>query len=148
LTKLTKAMTVFALLAVAVAIAAGCGDGDDDSGSAPTQTTDTTTTETTPASGGKGSNLQISADPSGALEFDKKTLTANAGRVTIKMDNPSSVDHAVSIKGNGVDAEGNVVGAGGVSTVSAADLKPGKYEFYCPVDGHEQAGMRGELTVK
>ena len=27
------------------------------------------------------------------------------------------------------------------------DLKPGKYEFYCPVDGHKAAGMEGTLTV-
>jgi uncharacterized cupredoxin-like copper-binding protein len=28
-----------------------------------------------------------------------------------------------------------------------ADLKPGTYDFYCPVDGHRQAGMAGKLTV-
>jgi uncharacterized cupredoxin-like copper-binding protein len=27
------------------------------------------------------------------------------------------------------------------------DLKPGTYEFYCPVDGHKAGGMKGELTV-
>jgi uncharacterized cupredoxin-like copper-binding protein len=36
---------------------------------------------------------------------------------------------------------------GGKSTVTA-DLKPGTYEFYCPVDGHKAAGMKGTLTVK
>ena len=28
------------------------------------------------------------------------------------------------------------------------DLKPGKYEFYCPIDNHKQMGMEGEITVK
>jgi uncharacterized cupredoxin-like copper-binding protein len=28
------------------------------------------------------------------------------------------------------------------------NLKPGTYEFYCPVPGHEQAGMKGTLTVQ
>jgi uncharacterized cupredoxin-like copper-binding protein len=28
-----------------------------------------------------------------------------------------------------------------------ANLKPGTYEFYCSVPGHEQAGMKGTLTV-
>jgi uncharacterized cupredoxin-like copper-binding protein len=36
---------------------------------------------------------------------------------------------------------------GGVSSVTA-DLKPGKYTFYCPVDDHESEGMKGVLTVK
>ena len=47
----------------------------------------------------------------------------------------------------GVDKSGSTVGMGGKSTVTAA-LKPGKYTFYCPVDGHKAAGMKGTLTVK
>ena len=27
------------------------------------------------------------------------------------------------------------------------DLKKGNYEFYCPVDGHKAAGMKGTVTV-
>jgi uncharacterized cupredoxin-like copper-binding protein len=26
--------------------------------------------------------------------------------------------------------------------------KPGTYEMYCPVDGHEQEGMKGEVVLK
>ena len=33
--------------------------------------------------------LKLSADPGGALKFDKSTLTAKAGKVTIVLDNPS-----------------------------------------------------------
>jgi uncharacterized cupredoxin-like copper-binding protein len=40
-----------------------------------------------------------------------------------------------------------VVQNGGTSTVSET-LKPGTYTFYCSVDGHEAAGMKGTLTVK
>ena len=58
------------------------------------------------------------------------------------MDNPSTVPHAVGIEGNGVDVDGKTVEQGGVSTATA-DLKPGTYEFYCPVDGHAQAGHEG-----
>ena len=36
---------------------------------------------------------------------------------------------------------------GAVSQFSA-DLKPGKYTFYCSVPGHRQGGMVGTLTVK
>jgi uncharacterized cupredoxin-like copper-binding protein len=89
----------------------------------------------------------MDADPSGALKFTKTTLSAKAGKVTLKMTNPSAVDHAIGVKGNGVQQDGSSVSQGGVSTVTA-NLTPGKYEFYCPVDGHEQAGMKGTLTVK
>jgi uncharacterized cupredoxin-like copper-binding protein len=26
--------------------------------------------------------------------------------------------------------------------------QPGTYEMYCPVDGHEQMGMKGKVVVK
>jgi len=45
-----------------------------------------------------------------------------------------------------VDKSGQTVQPGGASTVTA-DLKPGTYTFYCPVPGHEAAGMKGTLTV-
>jgi transcriptional regulator with XRE-family HTH domain len=36
---------------------------------------------------------------------------------------------------------------GGQTSVSV-DLTPGTYTFFCSVPGHEQAGMKGTLTVK
>ena len=63
------------------------------------------------------------------------------------MKNASSVPHDIAIKGNGVTEAGKVVSNGGTSTVSTS-LKPGTYTFYCTVDGHEAAGMKGTLTVK
>jgi uncharacterized cupredoxin-like copper-binding protein len=91
--------------------------------------------------------LSLQADPSGNLRFNKKTLSASAGKVTIVMENPSPLSHDVSIQGAGVNQMGQTVATGGTSTVSAT-LKPGKYTFYCSVPGHRQAGMFGTLTVK
>jgi plastocyanin len=148
LSRKIRASTLLFALAVAVVVVAGCGGGNNnDSSSATTSTTDTTNTTTTPAGGGAASNLKIAADPSGALKFDKSKLSAKAGQVTITMDNPSSIPHSVAVEGSGVDKNGKTVNQGGVSTVTV-DLKPGTYEFYCPVDGHKQAGMEGTLTVK
>ena len=144
-----------ALTCAAFAIA-GCGGSDDDnSSSSSSQSSDTTAQQpTTPAAsngggggGGGSQNIQLSADPSGQLKFDKSSLSAKAGSVTITMDNPSPVAHAVAVEGNGVDKDGETVDMGGKSSVTV-DLKPGKYTFYCPVDGHEDAGMKGTLTVK
>lgn len=98
------------------------------------------------ASAAKAGALSLSADPQ-QLAFDKKALSAKAGKVTITMKNPSSIPHAIAIEGKGVDKDGNTVQKGGTSTVSVS-LKPGTYDFYCPVDGHKQAGMEGKLTVR
>jgi uncharacterized cupredoxin-like copper-binding protein len=132
---------------------AGCG-GDDDGGGGGGGSSNsgggTSTKESDMGAGGSGGGgaqtLKISADPGGALKFDKSSLTAKAGKVTIVMDNPSSLPHAVEIEGNGVEFKGETVEKGGVSKASG-DLKAGDYEFYCPVDSHKQAGMEGTLTV-
>jgi plastocyanin len=148
-----RALTLIALVCVLAIPVAGCGGDDDDggsggggSGSSSSGGTKTEDTGGGAASGGGGQTLKIAADPSGALKFDKSSLTAKAGKVTIVMDNPSDLPHAVEIEGMGVEVEGETVEKGGVSRASA-DVKPGKYEFYCPVDGHKAAGMEGTLTV-
>jgi uncharacterized cupredoxin-like copper-binding protein len=140
--------------ALATLAVAGCGSDDksssDTGGAASSDTTAQKAPKPAPApagGGGASTNLKLAADESGQLKFDKSSLSAKAGNVTITMDNPSPVQHAVAIEGNGLDKDGNTVGMGGVSKVTAT-LKPGKYEFYCPVDGHKAAGMKGELTVK
>jgi plastocyanin len=97
--------------------------------------------------GGGGRALTLSADPGGELSFDTDTLEASAGRVTIEMENPSTVPHNVSVEGRGVDEEGRTVGQGGTSTVTA-ELQPGEYDFYCSVAGHREGGMVGTLTVR
>jgi plastocyanin len=94
--------------------------------------------------GGGPGQLDLRADPSGTPKFDTDSLEAPAGRVTITMENPSPVDHNVTLEGDG---HGETVGKGGTSTVSA-DLKPGDYAYYCSVPGHREAGMEGTLTVK
>jgi plastocyanin len=93
--------------------------------------------------------LALKADPGGALKFDKKTLRAKPGKVTIRLTNPSTSGkpHAVEVEGKGKEKESKVVGPGGKASVSLT-LKRGTYEFYCPVGNHEAAGMKGKLTVK
>jgi uncharacterized cupredoxin-like copper-binding protein len=95
----------------------------------------------------KNGQLTIPADPTGALAFQFNKANAKAGQVTLVMPNKSSVTHDISVKGGGVNQQGPRVGQGGTSKVSA-NLKPGTYEFYCSVPGHEAAGMKGTLTVK
>ena len=91
--------------------------------------------------------LKLDADPTGGLAFISTRAEAPPGRVTFSMPNESSVEHNIAVKGAGIDQKGPVVGQGGTSRFSAS-LKPGKYTFYCSVPGHEDGGMKGDLTVK
>ena len=135
-----------AVAAAMALIAAGCGSSNN--GTSTTAASSATTTSA--AGGGGGQNLELAASPSGQLSFDKTQLSAKAGTVTLTMSNPSSsgVQHGIAIEGNGVDQDGQIVQPGGTSTVTVSNLKPGKYEFYCPFDSHKQQGMEGNLTVK
>jgi plastocyanin len=154
----TKLIPMLLLLLVGAVLAAGCGDDDDEGGSdtgatAPAQT-ETQTTETAPeettteeSGGGGAENVEIPADPGGGLSFTEETATAKAGEVTLSMPNESSVPHAIALRGGGVDESGETVQGGGTSEVTA-ELQAGEYEYYCPVGGHEQAGMKGTLTVE
>jgi plastocyanin len=120
-----------------------------------------TTTEAAPTTGGETApsttgaapttaqdgetTLENPADPS-ALRFEKSALEASAGTVTLVMENPSAIEHNIAVRGEGLDEKGEVVGQGEESTVTV-ELEPGEYEFYCSVPGHEEAGMKGTLTV-
>lgn len=95
----------------------------------------------------KNGIVEIDADPNGLLKFLASSASATSGKVTLRMKNASTVQHDIAITGGGVDQVGPVVSNGGVSAVTVS-LKPGTYTFYCSVDGHEAAGMKGTLTVK
>ena len=92
----------------------------------------------------KDGTLTIPACETGALAFASAEATSPPGAIEIVMPNPSPINHDIGIKGDG---KGEVVGTGGESKVTA-NLKPGEYEYYCSVPGHEDGGMKGTLTVK
>ena len=146
-------MRIFSIIGLLVALAvvgAGCGD-DDSSDSGSSDSGQAAETETTESGGGGGGGaaqtLKLTADPGGAFKFDKSTLTAKAGKATIVLDNPSSIPHAVEVEGQGIEEETDTIGEGETAKVTVT-LKPGEYEYYCPVDGHRAGGMEGTLTVQ
>ena len=103
----------------------------------------------TPADAASTKTVKLSADASGKLKFNKSKITVTHGKVTLVMKNPSGSGkpHAVAVEGKGIDKDGKTVQPGGTSKVTVT-LKKGTYEFYCPVDGHEAAGMEGKISVK
>jgi plastocyanin len=130
---LPRSLPLLTALAACLLLAAGCGNDSDDEGA---------------KSGGEtaANQLKLTADPGGAPKFDKTSLATKPGKVTVVLDNPSSVPHAIELEGEGLEEEGKTVGKGGVSKVTV-DLEAGRYEYYCPVGNHKDAGMEGSLTV-
>jgi uncharacterized cupredoxin-like copper-binding protein len=93
-----------------------------------------------------GTTLKLTSDKI-KLAYNKKTLKAHAGKITIVMKNPSPIFKPdIAIKGHGVKKKGKVVGKGGTSKVTVT-LKPGTYTFYCTVPGHAAGGMKGKLII-
>jgi uncharacterized cupredoxin-like copper-binding protein len=146
-----------ALLAVGAAVAipvAGCGGGDDtNDNSAATQAEPSSTAATNTAAGstggsatGAGGTVDLSASD---FKFDPSDPTVKSGEVTFKMTNDGQTAHSLEIEDvNGSDQEIEDEVAPGQSGTLKVNLKPGTYEFYCPVDDHKEMGMEGEITVK
>jgi mono/diheme cytochrome c family protein len=100
------------------------------------------------ASGTAKANAQnvvdVPTDPTGQLAYKFKSAEAKAGKVTLETKNDASVPHNIALQGG---PAGAVVSGGKISKVTV-NLKPGSYTFFCSVPGHEQAGMKGTLTVR
>jgi plastocyanin len=150
----------------ALVVLAGCGSSSSSSSSssaaaetptastasAPAETT-SSTTASTPASGESGSsgatsNVSLEANPEGQLEYNTKTLSAKAGKVTVSFKNMSSLMHNVTVESSSGSQVGATPTFSGSTKSVTLNLKPGTYKFFCSVPGHRQAGMEGTLTVK
>ena len=143
----TRAVMAISALLVAGSIGSGIVSAavvaEEDAEAEAAEGGDEATAEAPPGA----EELDLSAVPSGDLAFEPEQLEAKAGTVTLTMENPSPIEHNVSLEGDGVDEEGETVGEGGTSTVTV-DLEPGEYTFYCSVAGHREGGMKGTLTVE
>jgi len=148
-----KKVAALLVLALAALTLVACG-GSDSSDS--TATTAETTAESTggaggseSSGGGEGSVVEIEAAAGSELAYVEKEATAKAGQVSIDFTNPQSLSHDVAVE----DSSGKELGktelvAGGSSTGTIGNLKPGKYTFFCTVPGHREAGMEGTLVVE
>ena len=83
-----------------------------------------------------------------SFEFDPDTITIDAGEdVAIELKS-SDAFHDFEVRGS--EHAGHVVGANSGDTAKGGLMidKPGRYEFFCSVSGHENAGMKGTLVVR
>jgi uncharacterized cupredoxin-like copper-binding protein len=167
------AVSAAALAALSLGLAA-CG-GDDSSSddttteaATPATTAPATTAPATPAPATTvaAAPIAVDADPSGALAFTQKTLTAHpdfrgevtgttptpVGTVTFTFTNDSSVPHDFAIEVRNTKSVDRLGATKRISNGASAnltlDLSAGEFTYLCTVPGHEQAGMIGTLTVQ
>ena len=140
----------FAALALALAVTAtnGCGGDDSDDASAPKAPEQQVT----------ALKIEDTSTP-GAWSFDKKRLTAKAGKVTIELHNGSGLGHNVRVHTGKCCFKPGFKDLGGTEVIGAThadkrvtakatlNLGPGTYTFLCSIPGHYQTGQHGTLVV-
>ena len=72
------------------------------------------------------------------------STTLMAGQVTFDVKNVGTVPHDLVIAGT---SDRTKLISPGQTAMLTAQLKPGRYELYCSVAGHKQAGMDEKITV-
>jgi hypothetical protein len=115
----------------------------------------------TPTPPGSAPQQQPKAQPPPASKGKKVNVTEKefsiglaggkslkAGGYRFEVQNQGQIQHDLTIDGDGVKGAKTPLIAAGKSAALPVELKPGKYTFFCSVPGHEQAGMKLEVTVQ
>ncbi|WP_179200102.1 copper-binding protein [Streptomyces sp. NRRL B-24572] len=136
----TRTRALLALPAAALAgLLAACGGGDGGSSSG------TTTPPPAQKSTAPAGATRVTADLADfRITLSRQTFTP--GTYTFVAKNTGHHDHALEVEGPGGENRSSTVSPGGSTTLTVT-LKDGKYEIYCPVDGHKDLGMKTEITV-
>src|SRR3954466_1534026 len=128
-----SALPAIALAGLALA-AAGCGSSDSSKSSDSGGGGAAAPAKPKSSSGGGSTIAETATD----FKFSQPNASAKAGKVSIALANKGQAPHAIEIEDvNGKDVESKTIQPG-QNTNLKVNLKAGKYEFYCPVDGHKQ----------
>lgn len=118
------------LLLSASLAASGCGGGDDKS----------TEPAATPAE-------RTEAVAMSERKFSPRNVTAASGSV-LAIHNAGKVGHDFKLRRDGQEVGGTPILNPGMTLSLEVRYPPGRYEMYCSVPGHEEAGMQGTFTVE
>jgi uncharacterized cupredoxin-like copper-binding protein len=105
---------------------------------APTTTQQTTTTTPTIA---EATSVDVTENE---FKIILPSTELEAGKITFNVKNEGQLPHDLAVKG--MEAKTKLIPAGGSAELTVT-LKPGDYELWCTVPGHEAAGMKLEITV-
>lgn len=133
-------LSLLGAVVVVVAALSGCGGGNggsaDEGGS------------TSGSGSSSGSVIKTVTIDESEYKLRPSSVTLDeVGTYEFKAVNKGSVTHALEVEGNGVEEESEEIAPGKSATFRITFKGAGSYEMYCPVDGHEDKGMVGKITI-
>jgi uncharacterized cupredoxin-like copper-binding protein len=128
-------MQRLAIFVPVLLVLAGCGGGYGGSNNSSQGST----------SGSVVKTIQIS-EKEYALTPSAVTVS-KTGTYAFKVTNNGSTTHALEVEGMGVETKSSHIQPGSSATIQVTLSKNGTYQMYCPIDGHKQEGMKGDVTV-
>ncbi len=141
---------ILVTVVVGAVLLGACGD---DSAATTQDDTGTETTETSMAAGMDHGGSASPAAPGArhievearSFEFDPAEITVSAGEdiAIVLMSEDAEHDFTIDEFDGHVPAEAGETGYGGFTA-----SEPGRYTYYCSVEGHREAGMEGVLVVE
>jgi nitrite reductase (NO-forming) len=101
------------------------------------------------AASGSAPTQQLTVKAMDTMKFDPPTLSAKAGQpIQVTLDNTGALVHDFSIS-EGVSQPIKSIAQPGQKAVTTFTIdKPGTYTYFCSQPGHEEAGMKGTLTIQ
>lgn len=147
-TALKRPPRIAAVAAAALTVAAaGCGGGSSKQAASPTTAATTapppTQTQAAPATAKADFTVterEYSIAP-GNLHVPKP------GTFTLSVRNTGSIPHALAVEGAGGSVRTAAIAPGQTAQLTVTLTQPGRYAWYCPIDGHKGRGMVGSVIV-
>ncbi|MEA2440548.1 MAG: hypothetical protein QOH76_1972 [Thermoleophilaceae bacterium] len=127
---MTRGRPIAALAAAGLLVLAGCGEKRE------------TTTGGASSSSGAATTVAISETE---FKLNPGSPAVAAGG-TIEVRNDGGTAHALEVEGPSGEIKTKTLAPGKSATIKAPG-KDGTYEMYCPIDGHKDKGMKGEIKV-
>lgn len=134
-----------AALAVAALVLGGCGEDRGESASTET-TAPPLATEPRPAPP-EAPPARVRVRESEYRIDPAQIRVDRPATLDIRVRNAGSERHALAVEAPAGEVRTRVLAAGDAEALRVELDRPGRYRWYCPVDGHARRGMRGTIAV-
>lgn len=122
--------TIGALSLALALLALGAGCGDDSPGA-----------DLPAVEGPVSPRIEVTARD---MAFEPDAIAVAAGQVEVVLHNDGSMLHDLRIEDHPFIIEAQA----GETATSQVTLEPGRYQLFCSIPGHRDAGMTGVLEVR